>query len=149
MSLFFWNNRYEIGIPQIDEHHRHILHLLNMLYDMFITSADTETAGNLLDELIDYTIYHFYTEERWMHDHGYPKSQLHMLEHDEFSRHINLFYDDFCKGKAFLSVEILTFLHTWLATHIIEQDAELGRFHKQGDRMHLFEEDEPKSISIS
>ena len=149
MPIFFWNSRYAIGIPQIDDHHRHLLHLLNKTYDSFITGALQEEIGLLLDELIDYAIYHFFTEERWMREHGYPDSQQHMLEHEQFSLRITEIYDDFCKGKKALSLEVLSFLHTWLATHIMEQDSELGYFYKHSQRASLFEESEPNRINMS
>ena len=81
----------------------------------------------MLDELLDYTHYHFNTEEMLMADHQYPFSEIHKRQHDEFTVRIQEFRNDFCQGKA-QTFKILCFLFNWLIEHILVSDKELGRY---------------------
>jgi hemerythrin len=38
----------------------------------------------VVDELIDYTQYHFSTEEKYMLEYAYPGYEQHKAEHEEF-----------------------------------------------------------------
>ncbi len=66
MPIIEWNEQFVLGVPEFDEHHQHLVMLLNKTYDDFINGASKETLSLILDELIDYATYHFAAEEHWM-----------------------------------------------------------------------------------
>jgi len=126
--LLVWDKCFELGIHEFDEHHKHLVHLLNMTYDGFVLEAEQDEIGAVLDELIDYATYHFSAEELWMEKHNYPGLQLHRGEHQNFCSRIVEIQKEFRQGKARLTLEILQLLNNWLTTHILRTDAEYGRF---------------------
>jgi hemerythrin len=128
MNIFEWENRYAIGVTQIDEHHRHLVDLLNRTYEDFIAYTPSEQLNVLLDELIDYATYHFSAEEQLMQEKGYPGLEVQKKEHGEFTGRVVEMYADYRNGRKVLFLEILTFLRHWLGTHILVSDAALGRF---------------------
>ncbi|MDD2852308.1 MAG: bacteriohemerythrin [Desulfuromonadaceae bacterium] len=128
MSFFEWNKNFELGIEQFDEHHRHLVDLLNEAYDNFICKADHETLGAIIDKLFDYATYHFTLEEQWMALNGYEGLTQHREEHAGFSRRIIEIQNDFCNGRTHVLLEVLTFLKNWLSDHILVTDASYGRF---------------------
>ena len=128
MSFVNWNDKFSIGVPEIDEHHRHLFSLLNETYDGFVNHAPPENMGVLLDALIDYATYHFSAEERWMEASGFPGLDRHKKEHGTFSRSISEMHKNYHGGMKSLTLRLFTFLHGWLSTHILESDAEFGRF---------------------
>jgi hemerythrin len=131
MPILEWDKSFELGVAQFDEHHRQLVSLLNETYDNFTSGANYETLGAVLDKLIDYATYHFAAEEYWMDLNKYDGLQQQREEHNKFSRRVAEIQKDFHKGKAHLSIEVLTFLRNWLTDHILKIDAEYGRFAAQ------------------
>ncbi len=127
MPIFTWENRYSIDVEQIDEHHRHLVALLNKAYDNFLQFSPHGELNKLLHELIDYATYHFSAEEQRMQENNYPQAATHKREHAEFIRRVGEMHADFQSRKVYF-LEILGFLYEWLTSHILQTDAELGRF---------------------
>lgn len=127
MNIFEWEDRYAVGVAQIDEHHRHLVDLLNKAYHDFVHHASHRENAVILDELIDYATYHFTAEEQRMQDNNYPQMAAHKQEHEEFIRRVKEMHADLQQRKVFF-LEILQFLKGWLANHILRTDVELGRF---------------------
>lgn len=128
MDLITWNTHFSIGIHEIDNHHRHLMALLNTVYDGFIQQkADLELA-KIFAELTAYGQYHFSMEEAVMREHGYPGYVLHKIRHDQFIERLKSLQESFANGRRQLSFELLTFLNTWLLSHILDADADIGRF---------------------
>lgn len=128
MSVIPWSPRYAIGIKQIDEQHEHLFFLLNRLYYDFINGTSGQTLDSLIDELIDYATYHFATEEYRMKQARYPKLEEHKGSHAIFSLRIGEIAKSHCGGGRHISLELLSFLHNWLSTHILDVDTDFGRF---------------------
>ncbi len=126
--LMEWQQTFETGILEFDEHHKQLVDLLNMAHDGACYGAETDELDAVINELIKYTEYHFISEEYWMEEYNYPFLISHRQEHQEFTKTIVQFHNDFQQGKAHLSMEILTFLMEWFNTHILGSDAKYGAF---------------------
>jgi len=126
-----WLDVYELGVEEFDEHHKRLVHLLNLTYDGVITGAGHEELEAVLDELIDYATYHFAAEEHWMKVHEYPGLPEHSEEHERFCKRVVEVQVDFHKGKNNLGIEVMQFLNTWLINHILKTDVEYARFAKE------------------
>ena len=129
MPIVTWGDEYLLGIQELDNHHMWLIGLLNKSYDAYKSAASAESLANVLKELIDYATYHFEAEEYWMTRHSYPKLAEHKVEHDRFSEKVNFYQKEYLEGKASLSVKLFQFLANWLRTHILELDADYGRFY--------------------
>ena len=128
MSFMVWNNAFELGIKEFDEHHKHLVALLNMTYDGFTQGASRVEIAAVLDELVDYATYHFAAEEYWMGVNKYPYLTQHCEDHERFCKRVAEFQKEFHNGTSNLSLEVLQFINTWLNTHILKADADYGRF---------------------
>ena len=102
--------------------------LLNKAYADFIRKYPTQDIAVLIDELIDYTSYHFTAEEQLMEESGYPAFETHKKEHDRFSKLVLEIYKKSPKDEQDLLLETLSLVHGWLSLHIAQVDAEFGRF---------------------
>lgn len=129
MALFHWQERLRIGVAEIDEHHLHLVGLLNGAYDDFRQGAPSERLNQLFFQLIDYATYHFSAEERLMGKVGYPGLGDHLGQHRQFATRVAEMHRDYLAGKP-VYLEILTFLKEWLEAHIEKSDIALGRFMK-------------------
>jgi hemerythrin len=128
MYLITWNARYATGIEEIDEHHRHLVELLNTVYDHFVNRTPCWDGAKIFAELTAYTRLHFAAEESLMRAGGYPGYALHKIRHKQFAARLEEMRDTFCSGQREMSFELLTFLNTWLLSHILDADADMGRF---------------------
>lgn len=128
MPIVTWDEKFALGVAEFDEHHRHLVALLNKVYDDFVDGTARQSLLNVLDELVDYATYHFAAEEHWMRIHKYAKLEEHRDEHDYFVARVTTYQKDFAAGRRCLTLEILSFLKDWLLSHILDSDAEYGRF---------------------
>ncbi|WP_448683165.1 bacteriohemerythrin [Pseudomonas nicosulfuronedens] len=131
MSFMPWNDEFVIGIERIDEQHRWLVDLTNALYDNLNgPEGKGQPMGELLEQLVEYTMNHFIVEEVLFQRLGYPEQEAHRAEHDHFNRQIiDLLYrhED---GEA-VSVEALELLKAWLIHHILKVDKAYVSFFKE------------------
>jgi len=129
IDIFPWNDNFNTGLPQIDEQHKKLVQLLNVLASHLAFQSDIPALDAIFDELANYAVYHFDTEEAiW---HGYFPEDALELGHKATHRH---FIETVCQlkeDKANTSPEkviseILAFLTRWLVAHILENDRYLA-----------------------
>ena len=121
---------YHTGIDFIDEEHAKLFEIANRAYDLLTNQFVTDKYDAIvavLEELRDYTKYHFNHEEEYMKSINYSKrfSQLH--QHTQFINKLesyNLKEIDVNQQEGLL--EILDFLALWLQGHIKGMDKKIG-----------------------
>jgi len=124
MPFIDWQSSFELGIENFDDHHGHLVSLINKIYDDYTAEAPSQVLGSVLEELIDYASYHFLIEETWMDNKNYPKLEQHSAEHDKFRATMIGFKRDYNEGKLNISLDLLMFLKSWLIDHILKTDSE-------------------------
>ena len=128
MALFEWTIDLSVGIEEFDSHHKRLVHLINTLHESLIKGQETEATGEVLTELSNYTIYHFFAEEDAMELHKFPGRIEHRDEHILMTDKTITFLRDYDAGKPGLAKGLLEFLVEWLKHHILETDKEYGPF---------------------
>jgi hemerythrin len=128
MPILLWDTEFEVGIGQFDQHHKHLINLLNETNNAFTAGAGRGKIGNALDTLIGCATCHLKAEELFMQEHKYKGLQQHYGEHSQFTLRVIEIQTDFHSGKIDLSHEILSFMNNWITTHILKTDTEFGRF---------------------
>lgn len=77
----------------------------------------------ILDELKEYTVYHFKSEEKYMISIGYKKFLSHKVEHDEFIKKINnIDFKSIDEDQDKYLLETLEFVVSWISVHILRRD---------------------------
>lgn len=122
MAFFNWEDRFSVGIAEIDMQHRKLVEMLNELYDAMRDGKGNDVVGQILAGMIQYTASHFATEERYMKLHGYPDFAAHKREHDSLTQQVLDLQQQFKSGQAALSMKVGTFLKGWLVNHISGTD---------------------------
>ncbi|MBJ6727361.1 bacteriohemerythrin [Geomesophilobacter sediminis] len=128
MPMVAWDDAYCVGVSEFDEHHQRLVELLNGAYDSFTSGHSTDAIEAILEELFDYATYHFTAEEAWLKEQGYPDLESHCAEHARFAAQIREIAREHAPDETVRLMEVLTFLNEWLIDHILESDAEYGRF---------------------
>ncbi|EKD27068.1 MAG: hypothetical protein ACD_79C00896G0004 [uncultured bacterium] len=128
MAFIDWTDSLSVGINLIDEQHKKLVGLVNSLYDAMKVGKGNDVLGKILEELIEYTKYHFSTEEELMKKHLYPKFLDHKKEHDALTKAAVDLAKQHKEGAMLLSMKVNTFLKDWLTNHIMGTDKKYSPF---------------------
>jgi hemerythrin-like metal-binding protein len=125
-----WQNSYSVGIKLIDEQHMELIRLTNKLFTSCLAGQERSISIflNTIHEAVDYTSYHFGTEEKIMERIIYPDYINHKKEHTEFVREVFTKVDEFKSGKIFTPLQFVYFLRDWVLHHIAVNDKKLGEY---------------------
>jgi len=121
-QLFIWNDSYNTGIASIDAQHKKLVEILNQLFSAMEKGQAREILGKLLDELIQYTVTHFATEEKYFKLYGYTESITHKMEHDALTKKAVELQTQYKAGKMVMTTQVANFLKEWLSGHILGSD---------------------------
>ena len=72
MPIVEWNSLCIVGLKKFDEDHQQLIHLLNKTYDLFMHNEPQKNLFIVIDDLVDYSKYHFAEEESLMKKVFYP-----------------------------------------------------------------------------
>ena len=119
-----WTSELEIGINVIDSQHKRIVEYINKLEHAQVNLNRAE-VGEVLDELVDYTLSHFAFEEGLMEEAGYPFLKPHKRVHALFTRRVSDYVQRFKMGEN-VTQELLHTLTAWLVNHIKNDDKDFA-----------------------
>jgi hemerythrin-like metal-binding protein len=120
--LIYWSDDYEIDGSIIDGQHKKMITLINKLYKAFTEGKAHEITGPIIDELIDYSNFHFSTEEDIFQKTNYFDNEAHISQHNSFIKETMQFRKKFLNKEEDLSYEIMNFMRDWLQKHILGSD---------------------------
>lgn len=126
-DLLQWNDAYATGHAEIDREHQYLFRLVNDFNRAVNEDKDQLVIRGLLDELRDYTQYHFQQEEELMRTYDYPEYARHKKAHDKFIQQIDDVANQLEVGGD-MAAFLLSFLTKWLGGHILGADQHLSAF---------------------
>jgi len=126
MAFLNWNDSLSVGVKSIDEQHQVLVETLNQLHAAMMKGQGQTVTGPLLKKLVEYTGFHFSTEEAMMARTGYPGLPSHRTHHQDLTRQVGDFVARYESGEIRLNLDLLNFLNGWLANHIQKEDKEYG-----------------------
>jgi len=138
MTEMAWTPDLAVGIDLIDEQHKQLIEKMNELDRAVRHTRGVPKIIKTLDFLIEYTDFHFGTEEKNMVKLHYPKYEYHKGQHAEFVNTLRNLEMDFEEEGATqdLAESINTFMFNWLVKHIKTVDVQFGKFlSEQGAKM--------------
>ncbi len=130
VEIFPWNHNFETGIDEVDQQHRRLVDLLNMLVSHLIFQSDTPELNSIFEQLKDYAVFHFKTEEKvWQEGFcGDVWEDDHRKAHSSFVAEIQrLKNEEEIKPFDDVIEDIVAFLTRWLALHIIDTDKRMAK----------------------
>lgn len=119
-----WKKSYSVGLDSIDDDHKKLLGMINQLQTASHYMTDDRMVEHILDELIDYTKYHFSREEKIMLDCEYPGLVAHKKLHRDMINKISTFIDEYRLHNTRTIDDVTQFLKSWLINHINGSDKE-------------------------
>ena len=121
-----WKGDYNIGVDLIDEQHQKLFEIANRAYELLENKFCIDKYDKIvqiIEELKNYTIYHFKSEEEYMLSIGYKRFLSQKVEHDDFIKKfkdIDLNIIDENQDKYI--IETLEFVINWITNHILSKD---------------------------
>ncbi|NHC05455.1 bacteriohemerythrin [Azonexus fungiphilus] len=122
IKLVTWQESMSVGNVHIDEQHQILIDTINQLASAEIQN-DRTIIAMIIDELVNYTVFHFKYEEQLIEAAGYPDLEKHRRIHQGFVRWVKELREEFTYHRRNqLGVRILGFLRDWLQEHILGED---------------------------
>ncbi len=123
MAFFTWQDRFNLGIPEIDRDHKILADLVTRLHDAYASGRPETNVGPVFHFLVEYAKTHFVREEELMRDVDFPGLIAHIAAHEALASRVEDLTKRYLAGdKRAVGNELLAFLHNWLHFHILEED---------------------------
>ncbi len=117
-ALITWDNSFILGIDTIDQQHRGLVDLVNTLHNAMRNRAGKQVLDRIFSELTEYTVNHFSVEESMMRESGHQQYEMHKKVHEEWTRRVEEYKQQFEIGSATVTMDLMTFLGDWLVDHV-------------------------------
>jgi hemerythrin len=127
MDFMTWTPEMSVGVKALDDDHKKLIGIINQLHFGIEAGHKKEILTAVLDHLVDYTRYHFAREEELLTKANYPATEAHLIEHYNFISKIANVQTRFKAAPvAMLDLELMSFLRSWLFSHIQGSDKKYG-----------------------
>jgi hemerythrin len=130
MTSFIWDEIFETGFSEVDQQHQQLVSLINQFGDCLTeNSIQVEVLESVVEELIEYSKFHFQEEENLMAQSGLDPRHIeqHMDAHKGFLAEVLSIKSLISPGSLDMAKNLLNFLTHWLAYHILGTDQNMAR----------------------
>ncbi len=104
--------------------------MINQLQTASHYSTDDGMVDEILNELVDYTKYHFNREENMLQEHNYPEFGVHKQQHEAMIAQVSTFIDEYRVHNSRTIDDVVQYLKSWLINHINGCDQEYAAYLK-------------------
>ncbi|NFV80744.1 bacteriohemerythrin [Magnetospirillum aberrantis] len=133
MTKIEWSDDLSVGIDLLDNQHRKLISMINVLDD---DAMGAEELGEVIFGLLEYAAIHFRDEEKFFVDEAPEIVEHHFASHTIFISTAYKFVQRFKNGEALaLRQPVYEFLCQWLVEHILVEDMQ----YKPGNKNHAAE----------
>jgi len=123
-----WGQSFSVGVARLDEQHRRLIDMINMLAEHPEADVRSETVSEILNRMTRYASEHFKTEEELLEMHGYPELPSHREMHEAFIAETAEFCHKTTLKIGSIPAEIFDYLKGWLTQHILGVDMKYSAF---------------------
>lgn len=128
ICMFVWKEEYDVGVEHLNVQHKELFNIANKAYEVlkddFIVDKYDKIV-QIIEELKEYTVFHFQSEEAYLMDIKYKKFLSHKIEHEEFINKVSsINLSDIDKDQNEGIMDILKFIYSWIDEHILIRDME-------------------------
>lgn len=124
--MFKWRDNFSTNVAEIDYQHKKLFEIGSRLYEVASLKDDCDHYDEImeiLDELRDYTEYHFRFEEKLMKENDYKNYETHKVEHDFFVKKlVRLEKSDIDSDQYEAIIKMVDFVADWISSHILQTD---------------------------
>lgn len=129
--MYEFKEEFKTGIDLIDEQHKILFDIADKTYNLLKNDFALDKYDkimDLIDELRDYTSFHFKSEEEYMKKINYKRMFTQKIEHDNFIKKINeIDFRHIDENQDEAIANLLQLINNWLTEHIFENDKLIGK----------------------
>ena len=126
-----FTEQYLTGISLVDEEHKELFRIIGEVYRVIMEEYlhdKYDEIVRLLEELKDYTKFHFADEENYMQSIQYEGLAAQKRAHDAFvARLEEMNFEHIDEHQQETLEEMMEFLTEWLVNHILHSDKKIGK----------------------
>lgn len=122
MTNFAWKDEYAFGIEIIDSQHKELVQLLDKTYNSFYKFDSQQELARLLNEIKEFALIHFATEEKYFDLFSFEGSQEHKQKHSDLKEKVGSFITRFETEGTKITIELVDFLEDWIVDHMEVMD---------------------------
>jgi hemerythrin len=123
---FEWKDIYSVNVAEIDKQHKKLFKIGEKISDLVLANDEFDHYDEIMDilqELKEYTLYHFGYEEKLMEQYGYKETDPHKIEHIFLIKKLEkLQKKDIDTKQKEAVIELIAFISDWIAGHILKTD---------------------------
>ena len=132
---FKWKEEFNLNIDEIDKQHKKLMEIGRRAYDIAVIDDGYDRYDEIMtiiDELLEYTKYHFEYEEDMLKKCNYDHIHDQEEEHGFYVYKINevASREDIDDNQRKVILEIIDFLSEWISKHIMIADRKYAEFLK-------------------
>ena len=131
MKDIVWSHTLSVEIDEIDEYHRKLINIFNILNHAVMEGESQDYLAAVLEELINCTVWHFSHEERLMLKYGYEEIEEHKAVHRQLIKSAKELQHEILQMNKPVVDEHIEYLERWLTEHILTADMRLGAYLSQ------------------
>ncbi len=131
-EAFIWDNKFDTDVGVVDIQHQKLVDIINRLGSISANQTRFAELDTILNELADYTVYHFDTEEKLMKHYAIDADHqvVHIRAHRHFASQVTQ-AAKILRSRPDISRQLLTpllkYLTNWLVQHILGMDKRMAQ----------------------
>ena len=136
MEKIIWSDQFNTGSVEIDNQHRHLVDLINILIENRNTSTNPELLTETIEQLILFIEKHFADEERILKAADFPDVEHHQDHHLDFIENTAEQFNLTLNNKNRFPEELTNMLYEMWLHHMEHEIPEFRAFftqHQQAD----------------
>jgi len=120
--LLNWKPGYSVNEADLDSHHLKLFDMLNKIYENVMNALEVDCVLPIIDELSQYTRFHFSEEEQYMKKIYFQGIDAHIAEHKVFTQTIENLKAHYHGNNLEVSQELIILLGNLLVHHVLTED---------------------------
>ncbi len=133
--MITWKEEFSVNFEEIDNQHKRLFEIGSKIYDIIELNDNCDHYDEImeiLNELTDYTVFHFEYEENLLKNLGYTELEHQKFEHMFFVKKLRkLASKDIDKDQTESASDIAKFVIDWVSGHILKSDMKYKDFLKE------------------
>ncbi|WP_127717170.1 bacteriohemerythrin [Halobacteriovorax sp. HLS] len=133
MSLMEWSEELDIKVDDMNNEHKNLLNIMNLMFDMYKENPNNPEFRGLFLSLKDATVEHFTNEEEFMEKMNFSGIATHKIIHkkllETFGEHLAKYEENGSVDHTFFD-----FLKFWLRSHIVGIDTKYGQEYQDSQK---------------
>ena len=130
MKEITWEDRYCIGIDEIDKQHMDFIKLLNRIIIISRSGGNIRLKDRLLLEMLKYAEYHFVSEENLMMLYKYPDIDIQKKEHKILLEAFQHQCSKERSGSTNIN-DLIKYMLEWFMDHTQDKDRKMAEYIKE------------------